>query len=228
MPESIASIRVARSRRKRHQEPSATAEVRQLRPATTAYGLVLVLGLNSQQVAEAGVSMTELADLLHSFVCEIAPDANPIATVASSTASDPSIGADDVIRCALHAAEQLTHVASRNPEAAPDRRLVVGRLELDRAAAAVIVDNKRLNLTFREYRLLEYLAEHSGRVITRHELMRSAWDRDESGQGRTVDVHIARIRSKLGNAADIIATVRGIGYRLDRADRRPVADGTSD
>ena len=188
-----------------------------MRATPTAYGLVLVLGLNGHQVATAGVTMTELADLLHEFACELAPDASPIATVASSEASDVFESQSDVIRRALRVAEQLTQAEKTAAGAAGqvDTQLVLGRLTLDRAAYEVRVDGQPVALTFREFRLLQYLAEHPSQVLHRHELLEHVWERQERGIGRTVDVHIARLRAKLGPTAGRIITVRGVGYRFE-------------
>lgn len=76
-----------------------------------------------------------------------------------------------------------------------------------------------LALTRREYGLLLFLADHPGRVYTRPQLLRAVWDQDLVSGVRTVDVHVRRIRAKLGDAGPRIGTVHGVGYRLDCPDR---------
>ncbi|HSK60765.1 MAG TPA: winged helix-turn-helix domain-containing protein, partial [Actinomycetospora sp.] len=73
-----------------------------------------------------------------------------------------------------------------------------------------------LDLTFREFELLKYLAANPGRVFTRSQLLQEVWGYDYYGGTRTVDVHIRRLRAKLGTEHEqLIGTVRGVGYKLD-------------
>jgi two-component system OmpR family response regulator len=79
----------------------------------------------------------------------------------------------------------------------------------------VLRDGAPVPLTRREYDLFLFLCEHPRRVFSRAQLLRQVWGYDMVGTERTVDVHVRRLRVKLGEAARIIATVRGVGYRLD-------------
>jgi len=81
------------------------------------------------------------------------------------------------------------------------------------------LNGEPLPLTRREYGLLLFLADHPGRVYTRPQLLRAVWEQELVSGVRTVDVHVRRIRAKLGDAGPVIGTVHGVGYRLDRADR---------
>ncbi|HEY7876660.1 MAG TPA: response regulator transcription factor [Gemmatimonadaceae bacterium] len=92
--------------------------------------------------------------------------------------------------------------------------LVIGPITIDRAAHRVSVDAVELELTPTEYRLLMTLAERRGRVQGRAHLLETVWDAAPDIQTRTVDMHIQRLRAKLGSAADLVETVRGFGYRL--------------
>ena len=95
----------------------------------------------------------------------------------------------------------------------------VGALVLDTDAFRASVQGRPLDLTFKEFELLRYLAERRGRVSTRPTLLREVWGYDFYGGTRTVDVHIRRLRAKLGPAFEhLIETVRGVGYRV--ADER--------
>lgn len=103
-------------------------------------------------------------------------------------------------------------------KAPPDRptSLTVGDVEMDLHAVKVRVDNGGpIGLTNREFRLLRTFLEHSGRVLSRRQLMLQAWDDPAVGDGRTVDVHVRRLRVKLADSRTRIVTVRGFGYRLD-------------
>ncbi len=92
------------------------------------------------------------------------------------------------------------------------------RLELLEDRDAVRCDGREISLTRTEYRLLEVLARHPGRLVSREELLRQVWDADYVGDTRLLDVHASRLRSKLGDdsaAPRHLVTVRGRGYRLD-------------
>jgi two-component system phosphate regulon response regulator PhoB len=92
--------------------------------------------------------------------------------------------------------------------------LRVGPMHIDRAAYRVTVDGAEIELTPTEFKLLVLLAERRGRVQARGHLLETVWDAAPDIQTRTVDMHIQRLRTKLGAAGDLIETVRGFGYRL--------------
>jgi DNA-binding response OmpR family regulator len=90
----------------------------------------------------------------------------------------------------------------------------LGLLTLDVDTYQVTLQGRALDLTFKEFELLRFLAERPGRVFTRPALLREVWGYDFYGGTRTVDVHIRRLRAKLGPAHEgLIGTVRGVGYR---------------
>ena len=93
-------------------------------------------------------------------------------------------------------------------------RMVIGGMIIDRSAHTVRVAGEDVDLTPTEYKLLVTLAERRGRVQARTQLLEAVWDAAPDLQTRTVDMHVQRLRSKLGPAADLIETVRGFGYRL--------------
>ncbi|MFG2042573.1 winged helix-turn-helix domain-containing protein [Dactylosporangium sp. NPDC048998] len=101
--------------------------------------------------------------------------------------------------------------ARRIGRAAPD----APSLYLCTGSRLVLQDGAPVQLTRREYDLFLFLCEHPRRVFSRAQLLRQVWGYDMVGTERTVDVHVRRLRVKLGDAARIIATVRGVGYRLD-------------
>lgn len=107
-------------------------------------------------------------------------------------------------------------VARMAPPAADPTVLVLGRLSLREDSYLAQVDDEPVTLTAREFDVLAALARNAGRVVTRQHLMRRIWRTDDAGS-RSVDVHVARLRSKLGAAARQLVTVRGVGYRLDAA-----------
>ena len=96
----------------------------------------------------------------------------------------------------------------------------VGPILIDRSAHRVTVDNAELDLTPTEFKLLITLAERRGRVQSRALLLEIVWDAAPDIQTRTVDMHVQRLRTKLGAAGELIETVRGFGYRLRAAQPR--------
>jgi DNA-binding response OmpR family regulator len=92
--------------------------------------------------------------------------------------------------------------------------LKVGPLVVDCAAHEVKVEGRDVTLTHQEYALLEFLARNRGRVFSRQQLLERVWGVDYYGGSRTVDIHVRRLRMKLGVGADGIETVRGVGYKM--------------
>lgn len=78
----------------------------------------------------------------------------------------------------------------------------------------VHVGEREVSLTLKEYELLKYLLENLGTVLTRDQLLNYVWGYDFDGETRTVDVHIRTLRQKLGEAGEMIKTIRGVGYRI--------------
>jgi DNA-binding response OmpR family regulator len=99
--------------------------------------------------------------------------------------------------------------------APPVREIRSGDVIIDEGSYTAKIKGKVLDLTFKEFELLKYLAQHPGRVFTRSQLLQEIWGYDYFGGTRTVDVHIRRLRSKLGTEFEaIIGTVRNVGYRF--------------
>jgi len=102
-----------------------------------------------------------------------------------------------------------------SPEDESGARVSIGGLVIDEAAYSAWLDNAPLDLTYTEFELLKYLALHPGRVFSREQLLTQVWGYDYYGGTRTVDVHVRRLRAKLGTEHEsLIGTVRNVGYRF--------------
>ncbi len=95
-----------------------------------------------------------------------------------------------------------------------DKPIVAGPLKIDVRRHEVMVQGKKIDLTLAEFRILENLAKQTGRVLTRNQLLDIALGQDHFVLDRTIDVHVSALRRKLGDASDLLETVRGVGYRL--------------
>lgn len=130
-------------------------------------------------------------------------------------------GADDYVCKPFHVDELLArvHAVLRRSQGTVSR-FAVGPLEIDRTRRAATLRGALLDLTAREFTLLAYLAQRAGQVVSRTELLAHAWEARFDPGSNLVEVHVSRIRDKLGGDAGCIETVRGQGYRL-RAEGAP-------
>nr|WP_274637186.1 winged helix-turn-helix domain-containing protein [Microbacterium bovistercoris] len=194
--------------------PAATAD-RNLPPGTTPRGFALYVGFDEIKAAASGVSLGTIVDALRRTLAEVAPEAETYATVALAPVG--AGGRDvDVVRLALH---EPSAVARTKPEPDPEPETVPGGVVVDISRKRVVIDGESAALTFKEFELLQYLVLREGRTIERTELVSSLWqsatEQDAPGE-RTIDVHVRRLRAKLGRYEDVVRTVRGVGYRFDR------------
>ena len=153
-----------------------------------------------------------------------------ILTEGGLTAVSADWGVDDVVLESAGPAEVDARI-----------RLTVGRQSLDKTsnkinASGVVIDEasysarvhgRPLDLTFKEFELLRFLATHPSRVFTREQLLSEVWGYDYFGGTRTVDVHVRRLRAKLGDLESLIGTVRNVGYRFNVYDDDPERLGTA-
>jgi DNA-binding response OmpR family regulator len=144
-------------------------------------------------------------------------------------------GVDDVMLSTAGPAEvesrlrlAMGRLALASQRHSPDSNVIrSGDVEIDEASYAARLGGRSLDLTFKEFELLKYLAQHPGRVFNRQQLLQEVWGYDYFGGTRTVDVHVRRLRAKLGPEHEaLIGTVRHVGYRfvLPPADRMPASE----
>jgi DNA-binding response OmpR family regulator len=146
-------------------------------------------------------------------------------------------GADDVLLSSAGPAEleaRLRLAIGRQASAAPTApdEIRSGELSIDEATYTARLRARVLDLTFKEFELLKFLAQHPGRVFTRAHLLQEVWGYDYFGGTRTVDVHVRRLRAKLGPEHEaLIGTVRNVGYRfvpVKGGDHGPARDDEPD
>lgn len=126
-------------------------------------------------------------------------------------------GADDYIRKPFSVMELITRVKAllRRTQKNENGIIDLGDIQIDDVRHEVRVDGKQLELTFKEYGLLRYLAVNRGAVISREQIMQYVWETEFEGETRTVDMHVKTLRKKLGEKGERIITVRNVGYMFE-------------
>jgi DNA-binding response OmpR family regulator len=139
-------------------------------------------------------------------------------------------GVDDVLLSTAGPAEidarlRLAAGRAKLERTARDAAVRVGELTIDEATYSAKLRGEALELTFKEFELLKFLAQHPGRVFTRAQLLQEVWGYDYYGGTRTVDVHVRRLRAKLGTEHEsLIGTVRHVGYKFVTPPVEPIPE----
>lgn len=197
-------------------DPDSTpnrARIRAVPEGTEARGFVFYVGIDEGKAAASGTDLGALVSALRKLTAELAPAAETYAAVALAPRS--SGGRDiDVVRLALQDPSALARHRHDEFEPEPPVEGVV----IDLSRKRVSIDDTTAPLTYKEFELLRYLVAREGRTVARAELVDGLWGAEDADvpNERTIDVHVRRLRSKLGGYEDIIRTVRGVGYRFDQ------------
>ncbi len=141
-----------------------------------------------------------------------------VLTEGGLTAVSPDWGVDDVVLETAGPAEvdaRIRLVIGRAVEEKSSSKIQASGVVIDEASYSAKVHGRPLDLTFKEFELLRFFATHPSRVFTREQLLSEVWGYDYFGGTRTVDVHVRRLRAKLGDLESLIGTVRNVGYRFN-------------
>ncbi|MGV8877309.1 MAG: winged helix-turn-helix domain-containing protein [Rhodoglobus sp.] len=192
---------------------SSAPRLRAVPQGTEARGFVLYVGIDELTAAAAGTDLSAIVEQLKQLTAKLVPSAETHAAVALAP-----IGAGgrnvDVVRLALQDPSALAkHRQAEQPTVAATSGVIV-----DLSRKRVLIDDEQAALTYKEFELLQFLILRESQTIARAHLISTLWstEDDEAPNERTIDVHIRRLRSKLGAYENVVRTVRGIGYRYDR------------
>lgn len=106
-------------------------------------------------------------------------------------------------------------ILRRTGQAGQSDTIAAGGIVIDKAAHQVTVDGKNVDLSFKEFELLTYFMENEGIALSREKILNSVWNYDYFGDARTIDTHVKKLRSKMGEKGDFIKTVWGMGYKFE-------------
>jgi DNA-binding response OmpR family regulator len=141
-----------------------------------------------------------------------------VITEGGLAAVSPGWGIDDVVLDTAGPAEvdaRIRLALGRSPRAEETAMIRAAGVAIDEASYSAKVHGRPLDLTYKEFELLRFLTAHPSRVFTREQLLSEVWGYDYFGGTRTVDVHVRRLRAKLGDQESLIGTVRNVGYRFN-------------
>lgn len=186
-----------------------------------ARGIAIYIGLDEEKAAQDGTNLTEIAQALQDYAKQLASQAETSAVIALAPEGR---GRDlEAVRAALAGSPAATGgvagqhgpLRARIPSKIhpPSLRQDYG-LRVDIPRREIFVDGAPQKITTKEFDLLATLVSHAGESLTRQELIEQVWAGQDTDE-RTVDVHVRRLRNRLGPYSSVIRTLRGVGYRFD-------------
>ena len=110
---------------------------------------------------------------------------------------------------------RVSAILRRTHGAETEEKLSAGGIELDKAAHRVLVDGRSMELSYKEFELLTYFLENQGLALSREKILNNVWNYDYFGDARTIDTHVKKLRSKLGEKGNYIKTIWGMGYKFE-------------
>ena len=180
---------------------------------TEAKGFALYVGISEAEAQAAGLTLSEIANALKATIASLLPEkaSETYATLAIAPSGAQGRNLD------------ITRVALREPKATlvkkqkEEQRQAAKGIVVDLTRKRVFVDGQNANFTCKEFELLSFLIENTGRTVSRQEIA-SISERcgEPTPNARTIDVHVRRLRGKIAGYEDIVRTARGKGYRFDK------------
>ncbi|TWH18150.1 DNA-binding response OmpR family regulator [Rhodococcus rhodochrous J45] len=208
--------------------PSLALLPHSVRPAPTEVSSLLEAGSADIAIVDARSDLAAARGLCR--LLGSTGSAVPVVAVLTEgglVAVNPEWGLDDILLSTTGPAEldaRLRLLMGRSGVAVgPENtgKITLGELTIDEGTYTARLRGRPLDLTYKEFELLKYLAQHAGRVFTRAQLLQEVWGYDFFGGTRTVDVHVRRLRAKLGPEHEaLIGTVRNVGYKAVRPSNR--------
>lgn len=181
---------------------------------TQARGFALYVGISEAEAQAAGLSLAEIASALRQTIANLLPERASETYAAVALAPEDATGRNlDLTRLALQEPRAVKSKAGKTP----DQESVAKGIVVDLTRRRLFVDGRNALLTCKEFELLAFLIENTGRTVTRDEIAGIAERCGEpTPNARTIDVHVRRLRAKIAGYEDIVRTARGQGYRFDK------------
>ena len=110
---------------------------------------------------------------------------------------------------------RIEAILRRTNQVSEEEVLSCGGIEIDKAAHRVLIGGKEIELSYKEFELLTYFVENKGIALSREKILNNVWNYDYFGDARTIDTHVKKLRSKMGEKGDLIKTIWGMGYKLE-------------
>lgn len=110
---------------------------------------------------------------------------------------------------------RIEAILRRTNQMEKSEQLSYGGIEIDKAAHEVVIDGKSVELSYKEFELLVYFMENKGIALSREKILNNVWNYDYFGDARTIDTHVKKLRSKMGEKGDMIKTIWGMGYKFE-------------
>lgn len=106
-------------------------------------------------------------------------------------------------------------ILRRTSQVSSEDTMEAGGIQIDKAAHIVMIDGKSVDLSYKEFELLTYFMENRGLALSREKILNNVWNYDYFGDARTIDTHVKKLRSKMGEKGDLIKTIWGMGYKFE-------------